>query len=106
MAVSNQEVRDFLTTRRAKVRPEQVGLPAGGNRRVPGLRRTEVAMLAGVSVEYYARLERGNLSGVSDSVLDAISRALELDDAERDHLLHLARAANASPARRQRRSTR
>jgi len=63
-------------------------------------------MLAGVSVEYYARLERGNLSGVSDSVLDAISRALELDDAERDHLLHLARAANASPARRQRRSTR
>ena len=67
MAMPNRdEVRDFLTTRRAKVRPDQVELPTGGNRRVPGLRRTEVALLAGVSVEYYTRLERGNLAGVSD----------------------------------------
>jgi transcriptional regulator with XRE-family HTH domain len=87
MAVPNRdEVRDFLTTRRAKVRPEQVELPTGGNRRVPGLRRAEVALLAGVSVEYYARLERGNLTGVSEAVLDAVARALRLHDAERDHL--------------------
>jgi transcriptional regulator with XRE-family HTH domain len=107
MAVPNRdEVRDFLTTRRAKVRPDQVELPTGGTRRVPGLRRAEVAMLAGVSVEYYTRLERGTLAGVSEAVLDAIARALRLDDAERDHLFALARAASTSPARRQRRSTR
>src|SRR3954447_15495210 len=107
MGVPNShEVRDFLTTRRAKVRPDQVELPTGGNRPVPGLRRAEVAMLAGVSVEYYARLERGNLAGVSEAVLDAIARALHLDDAERDHLFHLARTASASPARRQRRTPR
>ena len=94
MTVPNRdEVRDFLTTRRAKVRPDQVEPAAGVNRRVPGLRRAEVAMLAGVSVEYYARLERGNLAGASDAVLDAIARALLLDDAERDHLFDLARAA-------------
>jgi transcriptional regulator with XRE-family HTH domain len=107
VAVPNRaEVRDFLVSRRAKVRPDQVELPPGGPRRVPGLRRGEVATLAGVSVEYYSRLERGNLTGVSESVLDAIAGALQLDDAERDHLFHLARTANASPARRQRRSTR
>ena len=107
MTVPNRdEVRDFLITRRAKVRPDQIELPTGGNRRVPGLRRAEVAMLAGVSVEYYARLERGNLNGVSESVLDAIARALQLDDAERDHLFDLARTARTSPARRQRHSTR
>jgi transcriptional regulator with XRE-family HTH domain len=104
-APNREEVRNFLTTRRARVRPDQVELPTGGNRRVPGLRRAEVAMLAGVSVEYYTRLERGNLAGVSETVLDAIARALQLDDAERDHLFALARAASAGPARRQRRGT-
>jgi hypothetical protein len=100
------EVREFLTTRRANVRPEQVDLPAGPNRRVPGLRRTEVALLAGVSVEYYSRLERGNLAGASDSVLHAIATALQLDEAEREHLFDLAHAANASPTRRSRSQTR
>ncbi len=93
------EVRAFLTSRRAKVRPEQAGIPAYGNRRVAGLRRGEVAALAGVSVEYYTRLERGNLAGVSDSVLDAIACALRLDDTETAHLHHLARAAGPQPAR-------
>ncbi|MET3902930.1 helix-turn-helix transcriptional regulator [Paenarthrobacter sp. 4246] len=89
------ETRDFLSTRRAKITPEQAGLAAyGGNRRVPGLRRGEVAMLAGVSVEYYTRLERGNLSGVSESVLESLANALQLDDAERAHLYDLARAAS------------
>lgn len=96
---NKDEVKDFLTSRRAKVSPEQVELPGGLNRRVPGLRRTEVAMLAGVSVEYYAKLERGNLVGASESVLAAIADALLLDDAERGHLFDLARAANASPVR-------
>jgi transcriptional regulator with XRE-family HTH domain len=102
-----QEVREFLTSRRAKVTPDQAGLPAGTNRRVPGLRRSEVAMLAGMSVEYYAKLERGALAGASASVLDAIARALQLDEAERAHLLHLARAADGTNAftRPQRRST-
>jgi transcriptional regulator with XRE-family HTH domain len=101
------ETRDFLTTRRARITPEQAGLPAyGTTRRVPGLRREEAAMLAGVSVDYYTRLERGNLSGVSDSVLDALVRALHLDEAERDHLYDLARQANTSPrARATRRRT-
>jgi transcriptional regulator with XRE-family HTH domain len=85
------EIRDFLSTRRARISPERAGLPAyGGNRRVKGLRREEVAMLAGVSVDYYVRMERGNLSGASDSVLEGIARALQLDDAERDHLFDLA----------------
>lgn len=107
MASSNrEEVRDFLVSRRGKVRPDQVELPTGGNRRVPGLRRGEVAALAGVSVEYYSRLERGNLAGVSESVLDAIASALRLDDAERDHLFHLARTANPAAVRRPRRNTR
>ena len=94
------EVREFLISRRARITPEQAGLePIGGRRRVTGLRREEVARLAGVSVDYYTRLERGNLSGVSDSVLDAIARALELDRAEHDHLYDLARGSSA-PARR------
>jgi transcriptional regulator with XRE-family HTH domain len=97
--VDNQvEVREFLTSRRAKVSPQQTGLPTSGRRRVPGLRRSEVASLAGVSVEYYAKLERGHLAGVSTSVLDAIARALLLDDAERVHLFHLASAADGSTA--------
>jgi transcriptional regulator with XRE-family HTH domain len=95
------EVRQFLSTRRGRITPEQAGLePYGGRRRVPGLRREEVARLAGVSVDYYTRLERGNLSGVSDSVLDAIARALELDRAEHDHLYDLARAANTAGRKR------
>jgi transcriptional regulator with XRE-family HTH domain len=99
---SREEIRDFLTTRRARITPQQAGLPAyGDNRRVPGLRREEVAMLAGVSVDYYTRLERGNARGVSDHVLDALARALQLDNAEYAHLFDLARAANsARPATR------
>jgi hypothetical protein len=96
---NRSEIRDFLASRRARITPEQAGLPAYGvNRRVAGLRREEVAMLAGVSVDYYTRLERGNLSGASDSVLDALVEALQLDDAERTHLFDLARAAG--PQRR------
>ncbi|MET7608759.1 helix-turn-helix transcriptional regulator [Streptomyces avermitilis] len=92
------EVREFLTSRRAKITPEQAGLPSGSRRRVPGLRRSEVAALADVSVEYYAKLERGNLAGVSPAVLEAVARALQLDDAERAHLLNLAHAADGSDA--------
>jgi transcriptional regulator with XRE-family HTH domain len=100
MTNNRAEVRDFLITRRAKITPRQAGLQFyGGNRRVPGLRREEVAMLAGVSAEYYTRLEKGNLSGVSEGVLEAIAGALHLDEAERLHLLDLARAANTSSAR-------
>jgi transcriptional regulator with XRE-family HTH domain len=98
---NRSEVREFLMSRRALVTPQRAGLATGMNRRVPGLRRTEVAMLADVSVEYYSRLERGSLAGVSDSVLEAIARALQLDEAERSHLFDLARAASgASPVRR------
>jgi len=97
---SKSDIRDFLVTRRAKITPEQANLPTHGKRRVPGLRREEVAALAGVSVDYYNRLERGNLSGVSDSILESIASALRLDEAERLHLFHLARAANASPLAR------
>jgi transcriptional regulator with XRE-family HTH domain len=94
---NRSDIREFLTSRRAKITPQQAGLPAySGNRRVAGLRREEVALLAGVSVEYYARLERGNLSGVSGTVLDALIRALQLDEAERAHLLDLARTANTT----------
>ncbi|WP_082589693.1 helix-turn-helix transcriptional regulator [Agromyces sp. Soil535] len=95
---NRNEVREFLVSRRAKVTPVEVGLPPGGNRRVPGLRRTEVAALAGVSIEYYSRLERGSLAGASPGVLDGIARALRLDDAERTHLFDLARAADGSAA--------
>ncbi|MCA1219553.1 helix-turn-helix transcriptional regulator [Streptomyces sp. 8L] len=93
-------VREFLGTRRARITPQQAGLPVfGAKRRVTGLRREEVALLAGVSIDYYIRLERGNLSGASDSVLDSLSHALQLDDAERAHLYDLARAATASGRR-------
>ena len=123
------DIAEFLTTRRARITPGQAGLPAYGKRRVPGLRREEVAVLAGVSVPYYTRLERGDMrgvsesvlealagvsvpyytrlergdmSGVSDSVLDALARALQLDDAERAHLFDLARAAQPTAPRRRR----
>ncbi|MDT3444963.1 helix-turn-helix transcriptional regulator [Pseudofrankia sp. BMG5.37] len=99
---NRDEVKAFLSSRRARITPGQAGLPTHGrSRRVPGLRRSEVADLAGVSVEYYARLERGNLGGVSESVLVALARALQLDEAERAHLVDLARAAG--PATRTRR---
>jgi transcriptional regulator with XRE-family HTH domain len=99
------EIREFLTSRRARITPEQAGLQwYGDNRRVPGLRREEVALLAGVSVDYYTRLERGNMSGVSESVLEALVRALQLDEAERAHLFDLARAAGTT-ARTRRRPT-
>ena len=90
---SRDDIREFLTSRRAKITPEQAKLPAyGGNRRVAGLRREEVAMLAGVSVDYYTKLERGNFGSVSEGVLEALVRALQLDEAEREHLFHLANA--------------
>src|ERR1700721_4290643 len=92
---NGNEIRDFLVSRRARITPEQAGLPAyGGNRRVAGRRREEVALLAGVSVDYYIRMERGNARGVSDGVLENLARALHLDEAERAHLYDLVRAAN------------
>jgi transcriptional regulator with XRE-family HTH domain len=100
---ARDDLKDFLTSRRAKVTPEQSGLPTfgNGNRRVPGLRREEAALLANISVEYYTRIERGNATGVSESVLDAIAQALQLDEAEHAHLRDLVRAANTTrPARR------
>jgi len=100
------DIREFLTSRRARLIPEQVGLPDfGGKRRVPGLRREEVALVAGMSVEYYVRFERGNAKGVSEAVLEGISRALKLDDAERTHLYDLVRAANDGEHPRRRRGT-
>ncbi|GIL26241.1 transcriptional regulator [Actinocatenispora comari] len=97
------QVRDFLISRRERITPEQAGLPAyGGHRRVKGLRREEVALLAGVSVDYYVRMERGNLAGASDSVLDGVANALQLDEAEREHLFALARAAGPATNRRRR----
>lgn len=102
------DVREFLMSRRAKLSPEAAGIVGGTNRRVLGLRRSEVAVLAGVSVEYYAKLERGALGGASASVLDALARALHLDDTERAHLFDLARAADGIPSsgRARRRVTR
>jgi transcriptional regulator with XRE-family HTH domain len=97
------EIRDFLASRRAKITPEQVGLPTSGRRRVPGLRREEVAVLAGVSTEWYTRLEKGHISGVSEEVLGAVARALQLDDDERTYLFDLSRAARPAtrpPSRR------
>ncbi|MHA6523968.1 helix-turn-helix transcriptional regulator [Tessaracoccus sp. G1721] len=100
---NRSEVREFLMSRRARVEPEAAGLPRIGDRRVAGLRRSEAAMLAGVSVEYYARLERGAIAGASAAVLDGLARALQMDDAERDHLYRLARQAEGSaPASRRR----
>jgi transcriptional regulator with XRE-family HTH domain len=102
---NRNEVRDFLASRRARITPQQAGLPVhGGNRRVPGLRREELAMLAGVSVDYYTRLERGNLSSASDSVLEAIAGALQLDEAERVHLFDLARVGGRASVRARRRA--
>ncbi|HEV8423664.1 MAG TPA: helix-turn-helix transcriptional regulator, partial [Actinomycetes bacterium] len=97
------EIREFLSTRRARISPAQAGLPVygGDRRRVSGLRREEVALLAGISSEYYTRLERGNATGVSDSVIDGIAHALQLDEAERAHLLDLLRTAGTTrPPRR------
>ena len=103
---ARSEINEFLTSRRARITPQQAGLTAYGPRRVPGLRREEVAVLAGVSVPYYTRLERGDMHGVSDSVLEALARALQLDDAERAHLFDLARAVQPSLTARRRRPAR
>jgi len=101
---TSKELGEFLASRRARITPQQAGLTLyGGNRRVPGLRRQEVAVLAGLSVEYLTRLERGNANGVSDSVLDALARALQLDEAETSHLFDLARAARGGSSRQPRR---
>ncbi|WP_426573456.1 helix-turn-helix domain-containing protein [Aquihabitans sp. McL0605] len=100
MAAKN-DIREFLITRRSRITPEQAGLSAyGRRRRVSGLRREEVALLAGISVEYYIQIERGAVRGVSEAVLDAIARALHLDDTERDHLIDLVRAVKSRPAHR------
>ncbi|WP_328767076.1 helix-turn-helix transcriptional regulator [Streptomyces sp. NBC_00286] len=93
---NRSEIRDFLATRRARITPEQAGLPTSGRRRVPGLRREEVAVLAGVSTEWYTRLEKGHIGGVSEDVLDAVARALQLDEEERTYLFDLAKAAQPS----------
>src|ERR1700752_3804636 len=90
---ASDDIAEFLASRRARITPGQAGLPVFGRRRVPGLRREEVASLAGVSADYYRRLERGQVSGVSELVLEALAGALQLDDAERTHLFDLARAA-------------
>ncbi|MGP9724472.1 helix-turn-helix transcriptional regulator [Corynebacterium sp. AOP40-9SA-29] len=101
----DREIRDFFMSRRARITPDQVGLPyVSGKRRVPGLRREEVAMLAGVSVEYYTRMERGRIGGASESVLDAVAKVLKLSEAERSHLYHLAQHAS-TPSRTTRRSS-
>jgi len=102
------DVREFLMSRRAKVTPDAAGIVGATNRRVPGLRRSEVASLAGVSVEYYAKLERGAIGGASAAVLDSVARALQLDDTERAHLFDLARTADGIPSsgRPRRRATR
>ncbi|GGF04337.1 helix-turn-helix transcriptional regulator [Mycetocola zhadangensis] len=106
MADTRAEIREFLSSRRARIAPEDTGLTAfGGNRRVPGLRREEVALLTGVSVDYYVRLERGNLAGASESVLDALARTLRLDDAEREYLFDLARASAPTLHKKKRAST-
>jgi transcriptional regulator with XRE-family HTH domain len=100
------EIREFLTSRRARITPQAAGLPVfGGTRRVAGLRREEAAMLAGVSVDYYTKMERGNLRGVSEGVLEALARGLQLDEAERAHLFDLARTAGPTPRTRTRRRT-
>ena len=97
------QVREFLASRRARITPDQAGLPAyGGNRRVKGLRREEVALLAGVSIDYYIRMERGDLAGASEAVLDGVANALQLDEAEREHLRALARSAGPIATRRAR----
>jgi transcriptional regulator with XRE-family HTH domain len=106
-AVDNRsDIRDFLMSRRARITPEQAGLlPGGGRRRVAGLRREEVAVLAGVSTEWYTRLEKGHIAGVSEDVLSAVARALQLDEAERTYLFDLARVAGRPARTPQRRGT-
>jgi transcriptional regulator with XRE-family HTH domain len=101
------QVREFLISRRERISPAQAGLPAygGANRRVKGLRREEVALVAGVSIDYYVRMERGHLAGASDAVLEGIAGALRLDEAERAHLFDLARAAQPAPPRQRRTRT-
>jgi transcriptional regulator with XRE-family HTH domain len=99
---AHSDIAEFLATRRARITPGQAGLPTYGQRRVKGLRREDVASLAGVSVEYYKRLERGNVSGVSELVLEGLATALQLDDAERAHLFDLVRAANPVTPKRPR----
>src|SRR3954463_14800723 len=99
---ARSEIRDFLTSRRARITPQDAGLKVFGPRRVPGLRREEVAMLAGLSVDYYNRLERGHLGGASDGVLEALADGLRLDEAERAHLFDLARASQPASRRRRR----
>src|SRR5436190_3703964 len=103
---ARNEIKEFLTSRRARISPDQAGLTSYGPRRVPGLRREEVAVLAGVSVPYYTRIERGDMKGVSDSVLEALARALQLDEAERAHLFDLARAVRPMRPPRRRRAPR
>lgn len=103
----HDDLSEFLTSRRAKLTPEKAGLPDyGGRRRVPGLRREEVALLAGMSAEYYKRLERGNAAGVSEAVIDGVSRALQLNEAEHAHLHELVRTANAGAHPQRRRQPR
>ncbi|BAK36808.1 putative DNA-binding protein [Microlunatus phosphovorus NM-1] len=104
MTTKDENVRDFLSTRRAKITPDMAGLPTGSDvRRVPGLRREEVAILSGVSVDYYTRIEKGDLTGVSDEVLDAVARALHMTDDETAYLYDLARAVRR-PARARKRA--
>lgn len=102
-----QELREFLLSRRARLSPQQAGLPNFGTstRRVPGLRRSELALLANVSVEYLTKLERGNAAGVSDAVLESVAHALQLDAAETSHLFDLARGARTASGSRRRPST-
>ncbi|GAB3993333.1 helix-turn-helix transcriptional regulator [Nocardioides marmoraquaticus] len=104
-ADSRADIRDFLATRRARLTPADVGLPAGNRRRVPGLRREEVAVLAGVSTEWYTRLEKGHITGVSEDVLDAVATALRLSDAEHAYLFDLARAARPKRTAAKRQTT-
>jgi transcriptional regulator with XRE-family HTH domain len=107
MSDTPADIGEFLRSRRARLRPEETGLPAfGGRRRVPGLRREVLAQLAGVSADYYIRLEQGRLRNVSEAVLDAVARALRLDDAERTHLYHLAKPTHRPPRRERRQPVR
>jgi transcriptional regulator with XRE-family HTH domain len=90
----------YLRARRALVTPAQAGLPAGPNRRVPGLRREEVAMLAGISADYYLRLERGRDKNPSPQVLESLARVLRLDEVEQEYLLGLVTSRPSPPRRR------
>ena len=103
---TNEALRDFLATRRARITPDLAGLPNyGGHRRVAGLRREEVSLLAGISVEYYTRLERGNVGSVSEAVLEGLVRALQLDEDESAHLADLVQATGSGRPQRRRTST-